>query len=98
VGFVESDAELRRKARERAEAKLAFYIHLVVYVGVNSLLFLIWLFTGGVEVFPWFIFPLVFWGIGLIAHYLTAFTHSDYVNRMADEEFRRLKEEQRQQS
>ncbi len=93
---MESDVELRRKARERAEAKLAFYIHLAVYVGVNSLLFFIWLFTGGMGSFPWFIFPLLFWGIGLVAHYLTVFAHTDYVDRMAEEEFRRLKEAQQQ--
>lgn len=91
-----SDDELRRKARLRAEAKLGFYIHLAVYAGVNVLLFFIWLFTGGLAVFPWFLFPLVFWGIGLVAHYLTVFAHTGYLDRMTEEEYRRLKREQGQ--
>jgi hypothetical protein len=91
---LDSDAELRRKARLRAEAKLGFYIHLVVYVGVNAMLFLIWLYTGGLSVFPWFVFPLVFWGIGLVAHYLTVFAHTGYLDRMTETEYQQLKREQ----
>ncbi|MHB8568300.1 MAG: 2TM domain-containing protein [Nitrososphaerales archaeon] len=50
-----------------AEAKLGFYIHLTVYALVNSLIFLTWCFNGGYYVwgiFPWFDFPLAFWGAG----------------------------------
>jgi len=43
---------------------------------------------------PWFLFPLVFWGIGLVAHYLTAFSHSGALDRMTEDEYRRLKAEQ----
>ncbi len=95
---MDSEAELRRKARLRAEAKLGFYIHLAVYAGVNTMLILIWFFTGGPSVFPWFVFPLVFWGIGLLAHYLTAFVHAGYVDRLTEQEYRRMKEEQNQQT
>jgi hypothetical protein len=58
------------------------------------MLFLIWLFTGGLATFPWFLFPLVFWGIGLAAHYLSVFAHTGYFDRMTEQEYRRLKEEQ----
>jgi hypothetical protein len=92
-----SDEELRQKARMRAGAKISFYIHLSVYAGVNFMLFLIWLFTGGwTGVFPWFLFPLVFWGIGLVAHYMSAFAYSGYFDRMTEEEYRKLKQEQQQ--
>jgi hypothetical protein len=94
VSNVSSEEELRQKARFRAQAKISFYIHLGVYSGVNLMLILIWWFTGGLNEFPWFIFPLVFWGIGLLAHYLAVFTRSSYVDRMTEQEYRKLKEEQ----
>jgi uncharacterized protein (DUF486 family) len=89
-----SEEELRRKARLRAEAKLGFYIHLAVYAGVNLLLFFIWFFIGGVTTFPWFLFPLVFWGIGLVAHYLTVFAQTGYLDRLTEDEYRKLKQKQ----
>ncbi|MCW4025677.1 MAG: 2TM domain-containing protein [Candidatus Bathyarchaeota archaeon] len=92
-----SDEQLRQKARERAGAKLSFYIHAAVYAAVNTLLFLIWFFTGGLSTFPWFLFPLVFWGIGLAAHYMTSFTYLGYYDRMTEEEYQRLKKEQEKQ-
>lgn len=80
---------------DRARAKIGFYIHLSVYVGVNLLLFFIWLFTGGLNgEFPWFVFPLVFWGIGLIANGLSVFAHTGYLDRMTEQEYKKLKEEQ----
>ena len=68
-----SDEELRRKAKIRADVKNAFYMHLIVYVVVNIGLSLLWLFTGSKLIFgiPWFLLPLGFWGIGVVAHYLT---------------------------
>jgi hypothetical protein len=89
-----SEEELRRQARARAAAKISFYIHLAVYIAVNLMLFLIWLYTSGFYGFPWFVFPLVFWGIGLLAHYLVAFSHTGYVDRLTEREYQRLKEEQ----
>jgi uncharacterized protein (DUF486 family) len=90
-----SDEELRRKARLRAEAKIGFYVHLAIYAGVNTMLFFIWLFTTlPYATFPWFIFPLVFWGIGLLAHYLTVFAHSGYTDRLTEQEYQKLKQEQ----
>ncbi|MGD0644065.1 MAG: 2TM domain-containing protein [Candidatus Bathyarchaeia archaeon] len=53
------------------------------------------MFTGGFHgVFPWFVFPLVFWAIGLIAHGLTVFAHTSYLDRMTEQEYKKLKEEQ----
>jgi hypothetical protein len=95
VFCLNSDEELRRRARERVEEKLGFYIHLVVYCAVNVLLFFLWyFFTLPGNGFPWFLFPLVFWGIGLLAHGLTVFARTGVVDRMTEEEYRKLKENQ----
>ena len=83
----------------RAEAKLGFYIHFGVYVGVNVMLFFIWYFTRGDTSipnasFPWFIFPLVGWGIGVAAHYIAVFARTGVTARMTEKEYQKLKEEQ----
>lgn len=86
-----SDEELRKIARESAQAKVDFYIHLGIYIAVNALLIAIWYFvTPGV--FPWFIFPLFGWGIGIVANYVEAFRGKAYTERLAEKEYRKLKE------
>lgn len=45
----------------------SFRSHLGSFVGVNAMLFAIWLFTGAH--FPWFLIPLGGWGIGIATHY-----------------------------
>jgi hypothetical protein len=52
--------------------------------------------TGGIDVFPWFIFVLGGRGIGLRAHGLSVFAHTAYLNRMIEQEYRKLKAEQGQ--
>ena len=101
-----SEEELRQKAKMRAYAKLGFYIHFSVYVVVNILLSLIWWFTKdtpiyfvntktyGTVSFPWFIFPLVGWGIGVLAHYLAVFARTGVTDRMVEKEYQKLKEKQ----
>lgn len=89
-----SDEELRTKARKTAEQKVGFYIHLGIYVTVNALLIALWWSTGyfaGVSIFPWFIFPLFGWGIGVVAHGVGTFRGPAYVERETEEEYRRLK-------
>lgn len=49
------------------EGKISFFINFTAYVIVNSLLLAINLLL--VPQFPWFVFPLVGWGIGLTFHY-----------------------------
>lgn len=48
-------------------AQRGFSIHASIWAAVSAFLFLIWLVTtpGG---FPWFVFPIGGWGVGLAAH------------------------------
>lgn len=68
------DAFERAARREIDEPKVGFRIHFAVYVGVQILLIATWVLTSnwdnGVP-FPWPIFPLLGWGIGLAAHYVS---------------------------
>jgi cytochrome b561 len=65
------DAFERAANNERAaDRKAGFRIHLFVYLAVQVLLVVTWWMTSnGGEVMPWFIFPLLGWGVGLVAHY-----------------------------
>lgn len=79
VERIESDREARRKQRHQRRRQLvgrshrtAFRIHATVFAGVNALLVLVCLLqaVAGGTWHPWFIYPLLGWGIGLGAHYI----------------------------
>lgn len=87
------EEELFRLARKRVEEKKGFYTHFAVYLAVNALLVVIWAFTGAG--FPWFIFPLGGWGIGVLFHFLGVFVFSragsDWERKAIEKEVERLK-------
>jgi hypothetical protein len=58
------------RARARVQEIRGFYIHATVYVLVNIGLFVINLLVGGAW---WFYWPLLGWGIGLVAHAVGVF-------------------------
>ena len=55
-----------------ARRKVGLYIHATVYVAVNVLLITINLSTASGQL--WFRWPLLGWGIGLLAHAAAAFS------------------------
>ena len=67
-----SEDQIYEEAKKRVEARKAFFVHLATYIVVNIVLVMIWAFAtrGG---YPWFIFPLGGWGIGLLFHALGTF-------------------------
>jgi hypothetical protein len=67
-----SEEEIYKQARKRVEEKKGFFVHLTVYICVNIGLVLIWAFAAGGG-YPWFIWPLGGWGIGLLFHFLGVF-------------------------
>jgi hypothetical protein len=66
TAHVASERQLRKEAVARINKKHEFASHLVVYLMVNLLLVAIWATTGAG--FFWPVFPLMGWGIGLVAH------------------------------
>ena len=64
-----------------AESRRGFKIHAVVYAvvmtGLVVLNSLLWVYSDGD--FPWVVFPLIGWGIGLTFHYIYGY------RRAADE-------------
>ena len=63
--------EKYREAKERVEELKSFYIHLFVYIIVNIGLFLLNVLTSRDSL--WFYWPLLGWGIGILAHAFSVF-------------------------
>ena len=90
-----TEEQIYEQAKKRVEEKRGFYSHLIAYVIVNILLILIWAFTSDNE-FPWFIFPLVGWGIGLLFHFLGVFVFGGKAKISAiEKEAERIRKERR---
>lgn len=59
----------RQWAMNRIRAKRAFWMHLAVYIVVNTFLVLIWWLTSAD--FFWPMWPMLGWGIGVASHAVT---------------------------
>jgi hypothetical protein len=89
-----SEEEIYELAKKRVEEKKGFFVHLTVYILVNIMLVLIWWFAAGGG-FPWFLFPLIGWGIGLLMHFLGTFVFGRRSDRAAIErEAEKIRREQ----
>lgn len=86
-----------RKGREeltqlRRQAWQGFIYHLIPFAGVSTLLVLLNLVTTS---FPWAMFPIMGWGIGLLSHLMAvAFPNSERLQRRLE---RRRERERRRQ-
>ena len=78
-----SDKQLHELARKRVE----FRTHLTVYLVINAMLWIIWYFTG--SNYPWPIWPMFGWGVGLTFHYLFDYRRSKLFSE--DEEYQKLR-------
>jgi hypothetical protein len=68
-------AAFREQEAKRILRRRVFDLHLSIYLMTNLFLVVIWALTGAG--FPWFVFPLFGWGIGLVAHGSAAFLLAD---------------------
>ncbi len=85
------------RAEKKVKARMGFFQHLAAYLIVNGLLFFIWLFTDGLRHGlrnPWFLWPIVGWGIALFFHFLNVFVFGSgavegYTRRAIEKEMRK---------
>jgi hypothetical protein len=82
------DQSAYERAKRRMEEIRGFYTHLLVYAVVNAFLFLVnWLNSPGDW---WFYWPLLGWGIGVVAHGLSVFAGGGFWGK--DWEERKIKQ------
>ena len=79
-----TDKQLHELARKRVD----FRRHLIVYCVINGMLWLIWYLTG--QGYPWPLWPMGGWGIGLVFHYIFEFRNPKFLSE--EEEYNKLKE------
>lgn len=87
AALAQAEAEYREQAGTRAEREeflrskqAEFKGHLASYIGVNLFLVFVWFVTS--RGYPWFIWPLAGWGLGL-------FFHAFSIRHTGGEEFER---------
>lgn len=61
-----------------------------IWAAVNLMLAVIWATSGGGH--PWFIYPLLGWGIGVVAHGASAYLMADTNDIVLEREQRRFTE------
>ena len=86
--------EAHKRAKKKVQAKLGFFIHVSVYLGVNILLIIINLLTS--PEYIWFKWPLIGWGIGLFFHAMSIFVFSGkpaLTERIIEKEMKREAQE-----
>lgn len=68
-------AAFREQEARQIRRRRVFLLHLSIYLMTNVFLVIVWALTGAG--YPWWLFPLFGWGIGLVAHGATAYLLSD---------------------
>lgn len=81
-------AAFREREARQILKRRAFMVHAAVYAAVNLMLVGVWALAGGG--FPWFLFPLMGWGIGLVAHAATAYLLAHPNDIVLEREQRRM--------
>lgn len=83
---------LRAQATRNLKRRAEFRVHLVVFGLVNLLLVVIWLVTGLTARvwYPWWIYPMFGWGIGLGVHAWTTYRGDELSESRIREEMNRI--------
>lgn len=90
------DSVLHARAKKIAKDKVGFQVHLLVYILVNLFLVGLWFWTSYMtgEYFPWFLFPLAGWGVGVAVHFFAVNRGDSYTLRLEEREYEKLKRKQ----
>ena len=89
-----SESDLYKRAEKRVDEKMGFYRHLYSFVAVNILLAVINLVFSPED--WWFMWVTLFWGIGLLIHFVKTFIVFDrfdekYRDQMIEKEMEKMK-------
>ncbi|RLD29498.1 MAG: histidine kinase [Bacteroidetes bacterium] len=97
MDIIENTNESRyRRAKERMDKLRGFYIHAAIYC--IFVVFFIWLNLKGSD-FPWAIFPIAGWGLGLLGHASETFNHNFFFGKKWEaKKIRELMKEEEKES
>ena len=89
---MEANEERDNNLWKIAEKRSSFKKHAATYFIINAFFWALWLFTGGVHDYdgwPWPVWPMLGWGIGLAFNYVSAY-HDDRLTS-TQREYEKLK-------
>ena len=89
-----TDEQIMELAKKRVKDKKDFYGHLTAWAMVNIILIIVWAMTdfGG---YPWFIWCLGPWGVGVLFHFAGVFIFGSKSDLGAiEKEVEKIKKEQ----
>jgi hypothetical protein len=89
--------DIREKAEKRVRQRIELLRHIGTYVIINGFLVIVWALTGAG--YPWFLWVMAGWGIGLAFHiigYAAGYRGEATKDRMVQKEMERIKKEQGQ--
>jgi hypothetical protein len=75
---ITSKQQLYERAQRKVEEIKSFYTHLVIYL-IFAMIFVILNLRS--TSYPWAIFPIVGWGLGVLAHAAGVFGWNPFFNR-----------------
>lgn len=73
-----------KRAKEKVDKIKGFYGNLTSYCIIIPFLAFVNYFSNGFE-FPWFLFPMIGWGIGVLFHYMDTFGHNLFFGKNWEE-------------
>ncbi|OQP60894.1 hypothetical protein A3860_03970 [Niastella vici] len=79
-----------------AQRRVGFKYNLMSYIGMSCFFWGIWLWAGineGNMGYPWPVWPMAGWGIGLFFHFLNAYVYTN-PNNSVEREYEKLKQQQ----
>lgn len=83
-----SNDQRRMLAIRRIKEKNDFKVHVLAYLVVNTMLIIVWAFTG--SGFFWPIFVIGFWGIGVVLNGYTVYRGNDITEAQIEHEMQRM--------
>ena len=85
----ETTEALRHEAITVLKKRRDFHRHVAIYLLVNTALVITWALTNGGGFF-WPVFPIAFWGIGVVMNAWDAYSDDTVSERRIEQEVRRL--------
>jgi hypothetical protein len=89
-----NEEELRAGAEKRVRERIHLLQHIGTYIVINGFLVVVWALSGGG--YPWFLWVMAGWGVGLLSHiiaYATGARGTSAHDRMVAKEMQRMKKD-----